>query len=169
MAYVDFSDFSGSSAASAYISSHSPFSSDSRKMSRPPMSSPLRMICGNAEFKKVSEDVGEHRTRLTWPVIELLESLAHSLITQDVKPRELDPLFAQQADRLSRESTFRRRWVALHEQHDLVLVHQLPASFVELFLGFVGGRDRRCRRSRGLRCRGEWLNRLWCVGVLVQE
>lgn len=44
-AYVDFS---GSSIAAAYTSSNSPFSNDSRKMSRPPMSSPLTMICGNA-------------------------------------------------------------------------------------------------------------------------
>jgi hypothetical protein len=71
-------------------------------------------------FSYVLADLLELSVPITWPVIELLESLAHSLITQDVKPRELDPLFAQQADRLSRESTFRRRWVALHEQHDLV-------------------------------------------------
>lgn len=86
---------------------------------------------------------------LTRPVVQLFQPLPHRLIAQDVKPGKLDSLFPQEPNGLPAETTLGRRGVALHEQDNLVLVHECAATLVELFVGLVGG-------GHGRRWLGGW-------------
>jgi hypothetical protein len=58
--------------------------------------------------------------------------------------RKLDVLLLEQSHSLARKPTPRGLGVALHEQHDLALIHELPHPVVELFRRLF------IRRSGGL-------------------
>jgi hypothetical protein len=113
--------------------------------------------------------IGNDECSLTWPIVDLLETLPHILVAQNVEPSKLDPLLAKETDGLTGEPTLGRRRVTLHEKHDLVLVHELFASGGDLLLGALtgsrggrrggvgarGGERSRGRGGRGVRVLGE--------------
>ena len=59
-------------------------------------------------------------------------TLADALVGEDVEVRERDVVRAQELDGLPREAAARRVGAALHEQHDLVLVHERAQPLVQL-------------------------------------
>jgi hypothetical protein len=54
------------------------------------------------------------------------------LVLKDVEGAEFDLLIAQERDRLSREAAARRVRLALHEEHDAMLTHDLLQALLEL-------------------------------------
>ena len=154
-------------------------------MSRPPTNSPLTMSCGNVghsdlTFMSARLSDWHERDRRTLP---------DALVLQDVEGRELKLEVAQDADGGLAEAAARHVRVALHEEHDLRLVHDLVASPVELIgrlirwrrllrpLGRLGRGGRRggsinARRWRGRgrrrgSLRGRALRRRWRISLSI--
>lgn len=68
------------------------------------------------------------------PVVERLHPCAHLLVREDVEVRERHALVLQQPDDAPREAAPRRVRLALHEEDDLVLVHERAQTLVQLLL-----------------------------------
>ena len=62
---------------------------------------------------------------------------SYSLVRKNIERPEFNPLLLEQPTNLSRESTPRDFRVPLHEEHDMVLVHQLLQPLLKL-LGRLG-------------------------------